>query len=133
MDKNCTDCDGACCKYVSVEIDCPEELEDFENVKWYINHQKVSVYVDEDYSWYLQFSTPCKHLGEGNTCMVYEKRPAICRGYSHDECTFHNDDYKELFTFNTMEEVENYVRDVFEKGEHVIPDLDSEEEEEDEI
>ena len=39
--KNCEGCDAKCCKHVAVEIDEPEEKEDFENIKWYVCHSVV--------------------------------------------------------------------------------------------
>lgn len=117
--KSCEGCNGACCRYVSVEIDVPEELKDFEEIKWFVIHKGVYVYVDEDDCWYIEFSTPCRYL-ENNKCSIYEKRPNICKEYNHDECTFHNE-YSEKFTFKTLEDVEKYIKEVFEKGKHVIP------------
>jgi uncharacterized protein len=119
-DFTCEECDGKCCKYVAMEIDTPEELEDFEAIKWYVCHKNVNVFVDEDYIWHLEFLTPCEHFGENNKCKIYSKRPKICQEHSHEECLFHNDDYKEKFVFNKIEDVEKYIKEVFEKGEHVI-------------
>lgn len=121
FDKTCEKCNGKCCKYVAIEIDTPEELEDFENLRWYVAHKNVQVYVDEDYQWHVEFLTPCEFLGENNLCQIYEKRPTICREYSQEECLFHND-YKERYQFRTIEEVDDYVRNIFKKGKHVIVD-----------
>ena len=117
----CDECDGKCCKYVITEIDCPEGLEDFEDIKWYVCHENVYVYVEEDGTWNLEFITPCKFLGEKNKCLIYDKRPRICREFSQDECPFHNT-YKELFRFEKPEDVEKYVENIFKKGLHVIPE-----------
>ncbi len=132
-DKNpCVECKGACCKYVSLEIDCPGDLEDFENIRWYVIHKGVRVYVEEDGSWNLEFSTPCKYLsGEGN-CKIHEnsgevglKRPSICKNFSIEECPFYND-YKEIYSFNCAEEVDEYIEKIFKNGLHVIPEQDEE-------
>jgi hypothetical protein len=116
----CDKCDAACCRYVALEIDCPEDLEDFENIKWYVVHQNVKVFVDEDYSWNLEFSTPCKNLGENNRCLAYEDRPQICRDYNQKQCTFHNS-YDEKYSFNSIKDVEEYIEKVFKLGRHIIP------------
>lgn len=129
-EKLCKGCDSKCCKYVATEIDAPENLEDFEAIKWYVCHEKVNVFVDEDNEWYLEFLTPCKHLDENDYCKIYEKRPQVCRDYKQDECLFHNDDYEEKYTFKKIEDVEKYIEEVFNKGFHELPDEDYEEEEE---
>lgn len=117
--KTCEKCDGKCCKYVAIEIDTPESLEDFENIRWYVAHKNINVYVDEDYTWHVEFLTPCEFLGENNLCGIYEKRPTICREYNQDECLFYND-YEEKFTFRNLEEVDDYIEEVFNEGKHVI-------------
>jgi len=129
--KDCEGCDAQCCKYIAMEIDAPESLEDLEDIKWYVCHKNVHVYVDEDHEWHVEFITPCEHLGEDFKCGIYDKRPDICKDYDHEECTFHNPDYIELFTFKHVEDVEKYIEDVFNKGEHVIPDDEEEEDDED--
>ncbi len=127
--KTCENCNADCCRYIAMEIDVPENLDDFENIKWYVCHKDVRIYVEEDYSWNLEFITPCKWLSEGNCCTNYSRRPEICKEYNYDECTFHNN-YKEKYSFESIEDVEKYIKNVFNKGEHVIPDEDYEENEE---
>ncbi len=119
--KTCNECDGKCCKYVAIEIDVPETLEDFENIKWYVCHENVHVYVEEDGSWNIEFITPCRHLDENNRCTYYKKRPTICREYNQEECHFHNG-YVEIFSFRKIQDVEEYIEKVFNKGLHKIPD-----------
>ena len=126
--KNCDSCDGACCKYVAMELDCPEDLDDFENIKWYIIHKNIRVYIDEEGTWNIEFSTPCKYLNDSNRCSLYDKRPQICRKYNREECTFHND-YVEQYSFENMEDVEKYIEEVFNKGKHVISDKEDDEDE----
>ena len=104
-----------------MEIDTPESLEDFEDIKWYVLHKNVNVYVDEDYVWHIEFITPCEFLGDDNKCLIYDKRPKICREYDQEECTFHNE-YSERYSFKTIEDVEKYIEEVFKKGLHKIPD-----------
>lgn len=107
---NCKDCDARCCKHVALEIDTPEDKEDFENIKWYVCHKNVNVFV-EDGSWYIEFLTPCEQLGEENKCKIYEKRPKICRAYSEEECVFEG--YTEDLIFHNIEDVEKYVKEKF--------------------
>jgi len=116
--KLCINCDGKCCKYVATQIDKPETKSDFENIKWYVCHKNVNVFVDSEGDWYIEFLTTCEFLEENNKCKIYEKRPKICRKYSTDECLFHNDNYEEKYTFMTIEDVEKYVKEVFDKNEN---------------
>ena len=111
-DKTCKNCDGMCCKYVALEIDTPETKEEFENIRWYVAHKNIGVYVDSDDKWHIEFKTPCEFLGKDNLCKIREKRPEICRGYSQDECLFHND-YSEKHTFNSIEEIDKYLEGKF--------------------
>lgn len=119
----CSGCSAKCCKYVAIEIDCPEELEDFEDIKWYVAHENINVYVDEDDEWHVEFITRCKYLDEDNLCKIYSKRPSICKQYCQDECPHHNE-YSEKFVFTDIEDVENYIKNIFEKGKHVVVEED---------
>ncbi len=135
-EKTCEGCAGLCCKYVSIEIDVPEEIDDFEDIKWYVIHKNVNVYVDEDDEWYVEFLTPCEYVREDGKCSIHEdftknpeiKRPKICKEYSTDECPFYNK-YKEKYTFKNIHDVENYIENVYKKGKHIIPEDEDEDEE----
>ncbi len=118
----CKNCNSECCKYVAIEIDAPEELKDFEDIKWYVAHKNINVYVDEDNEWHVEFLTPCEHLNpETGLCDIYNTRPRICREFSQDECPFHND-YTEKFTFNKIQDVEDYIKKIFNQGKHELPE-----------
>jgi len=108
----CENCDAKCCKYVAIEIDTPETKEDFENMRWYVAHKNIIVYVNDEDIWHIEFQTPCEKLGKDNKCQIYEKRPDICKQYSQDECPFHNR-YKEKHTFNRIEEIDSYLKKIF--------------------
>lgn len=43
-------CEGCskCCEYIAVEIDKPETEEDFENIKWFLLHKNVKVFIQEE-------------------------------------------------------------------------------------
>lgn len=120
-EKTCEGCNGKCCRYVAIEIDCPEDLEDFENIKWYVCHKNTNVYVEEDGTWNLEFLTPCEFLDENSKCTIYERRPKICREFNTDECPHYNN-YKELFSFKRIEDVEEYIEKIFKKGLHKVPE-----------
>jgi len=110
--KDCSSCKGNCCRYVVIEIDKPETLEDLDFVKWYVCHKNVNVFVDDDNEWHVEFLTPCEFLGEDNLCQIYEKRPQICRDFSVDECPHHNE-YIEKHTFTCLKDVEDFIENVW--------------------
>lgn len=112
--KDCFSCNGACCRYVVVEIDKPEELVDFDEIKWYVAHKNINVFVDEEGDWHIEFITPCEYLGEDNLCKIYEKRPQICRDFSVEDCPHHNE-YIEAHTFTCLEDVEKFIENVWKK------------------
>lgn len=122
MNGNCEKCDGKCCKYVILEIDTPETKKDFEDIKWFVCHKNVNVFVDDEDNWNLEFLTPCEFLGEKNECKIYEGRPKICRRYDTKECLFHNKGYSQKYTFEKIEDVEKYVKEIFNKRLHELPE-----------
>jgi len=81
----CESCDGKCCRHIALEIDKPRTKAAFEDIRWYLAHHEVQVFVEEG-KWYLQVATPCRHLRSDNRCAIYEKRPAICRAYKTSDC-----------------------------------------------
>ena len=74
----CSKCSALCCKYFALEIDRPSTRNDFENIRWYISHQKTSVYIQAG-KWFLNVKNRCKYLDGSHRCSIYEHRPAICR------------------------------------------------------
>jgi Fe-S-cluster containining protein len=80
----CEGCDH-CCRYVAIEIDKPTTKKDFEHIRWYLLHRSISIIIDWDGAWLIQFDTPCEWLVDGR-CSHYELRPNICREYDPAEC-----------------------------------------------
>lgn len=80
-------CDGCdhCCRYVALPISTPRTRRDFEEIRWYVLHQNVSVYIDWDGDWMIQFDSPCEWLKDGR-CVHYELRPQICRDHDPAGC-----------------------------------------------
>lgn len=92
-------CDGcsACCEYISMELDEPEDKNDYENFLWYLFHQNVRLYIDHEDGWYIEFRTRCKKLGADLLCKVYQKRPNICKEHDQGECEKGGNPYQVLF------------------------------------
>jgi uncharacterized protein len=95
----CEHCTAACCRYVAVPLDRPKTTRDYDDVRWYLMHHGVTVFV-EDGDWYIQYQTRCKNLGADSRCSIYAARPAICRDYQPGDCDYAGGayGYDNLFT-----------------------------------
>ena len=109
---DCSKCEGNCCKHVAIEIDEPEDKEDFEAIRWYVCHEGVTVYLDVDDKWCVDVPAKCKYLGENNKCKIYDKRPGICSDYSEEDCPF-LDEHEPKILFKTLEDVDDFIKKKF--------------------
>jgi len=107
----CDHCTAKCCHYFALPIDEPTERRDLDFMRWYLLHDRASVFVDDDV-WYLLVHTTCKHLRDDNRCGIYETRPQICRDYTTDKCEFEDDWCYEKY-FETPEQVYEYSEAVY--------------------
>jgi len=103
----CDHCAGKCCQYFALRIDRPKNWEDFDYVRWYLLHDRASVFVEEG-DWYLLVHTRCKHLAADHRCEIYDRRPRICRDYTTYECEY-DDDWVYEHYWETAEQVEEYA------------------------
>ena len=108
--KNKSLCAGCtkCCEHVAIEIDKPEDGEDFRTIMWYVMHKNVYVFVDEDDEWYVEFRTTCESLQDNGLCGIYDIRPDICRDYDQSDCERTGTPY--VSCFRSKEDVINYVK-----------------------
>ncbi|HZL84547.1 MAG TPA: YkgJ family cysteine cluster protein [Candidatus Krumholzibacteria bacterium] len=104
---NCARCTALCCQYVSTEIDIPTTRRDVDNVRWYLMHPGVRVYVEDTGRWFIQFMSRCQNLGDDNLCRIYETRPQICRDLQPTSCEFALGS-GDLHYFTTPEEFERW-------------------------
>jgi uncharacterized protein len=109
----CSYCTAKCCRYFALPIETPTEREDFEHLRWYMLHGRVSVFV-EDETWYLMVHNDCDELREDHMCGIYETRPTICRTYSTDNCEFDDDAMYDRF-FESPDQIQEYA-------EAILPD-----------
>ena len=107
----CEHCTGVCCRYIALPIDKPRTREDFDDIRWYLLHENIAVFV-EDGDWYINIPTTCRHLQPDNRCGIYQTRPRICRDYSTDGCDYHSGDYGWQYHFTCPEHLDEYVRTV---------------------
>ena len=114
----CEFCKAKCCHYFALPIETPSTFEDFEFMRWYLLHDRASVFKEEG-DWYLLVHTTCKHLLPDNRCGIYTTRPQICREYSTDNCEY-EDDWTYEFYLETPEQVYEYTEAIIQpKGKSI--------------
>lgn len=130
MDRRCAKCSARCCRYFSLPIGQPETYEDFEQVRWYLLHRGIAVYIDTEGDWYMLVRNLCRNLrkvaGESRDrprsqtakvgpvpvfeCKDYENRPIICREFSPKSCDFTRGSHAVEEFFDTAADLEAYAR-----------------------
>ncbi len=103
----CEHCTAACCRYLAIPLDKPAGARDYDDMRWYLMHEKVLVFV-EDGDWFIQFHTACKNLGADNLCGVYETRPEICREYEAKDCDYTGGNYGYDHFFTHPKQIEEF-------------------------
>lgn len=106
----CSYCTAKCCRYFALGIDAPKTWNDFDNMRWYMMHGPVCIFVDEG-SWYLMVIADCQHLQADHMCGAYETRPQICRVYTTDNCEYDEDGVYDQY-FETPEQLWEYAHAV---------------------
>ncbi len=110
-DSLCTYCTAKCCRYFALPIDTPTTPRDFDFIRWFLLHERASVFTEDD-TWYLLVHTVCKHLLPDNRCGIYDQRPQVCREYTTDNCEY-DDDWTYERYFETPEQVQEYAEAIF--------------------
>lgn len=88
----CNNCDK-CCRYIALEIDKPTTQHEYDQVRWFLLHNHIMVFIDEG-KWYLYISgVECSNLGKDGLCNDYQNRPQVCRNYDQKDCD-RSDDVK---------------------------------------
>ena len=111
----CEKCEGLCCRYFALPIDAPEDKEDYDDIRWYLCHEDITVFV-EDGDWYVNVKNKCRHLTDGYRCDIYEKRPRICRKYRHSDCDFVEGEYDYELHFTDDKQMEEYIKIKFDNN-----------------
>jgi Fe-S-cluster containining protein len=110
----CEDCIPAkCCMYFSVEIDEPEDMDDWNDMLWILAHRDAEIYMDDE-RWYVLVKNPCRFYDPVRGCLIYPKRPRICRLHTWSDCEF-KDEYNFDLHFHNYEEMERYIRNSVEE------------------
>ena len=106
----CNKCTGLCCRYFALPIETPEDKEDYDDIRWYLCHRNVTVFVEEG-DWYINLKNKCRHLsGKDYKCGIYAKRPRICRGYTVKDCDFTEGSYDYELHFTNDKQMEEYIK-----------------------
>ncbi|MFH1847045.1 MAG: YkgJ family cysteine cluster protein [Candidatus Omnitrophota bacterium] len=111
---SCARCEASCCRYFALEIDTPRSKTDFENIRWYLAHKDVAVFVNKK-KWHLEITSECRYLGKDNKCRIYSKRPLICKEHSVNNCEFHSNDFEHEHMFSSLEQLDEYINKRFKK------------------
>ena len=102
----CEYCTAKCCRYFALPLDAPEDLADFEFIRWFLLHERATIFREGE-TWYLLVHTVCRHLQDNNMCGIYETRPQVCRDYSTKDCEY-EDDWTYDFYLERPEQVAEY-------------------------
>lgn len=121
----CDKCTGLCCRYFALPIDDPEDWNDYDDIRWFLAHEEITVFV-EDGDWYINVNNKCRHLSDGTyKCQIYDKRPKLCRAYSMENCDFTSDEYDYEMHFTDDHQMEEYMKIKF--GPNVLEKLKAKE------
>ncbi len=104
----CEHCTGKCCRYFALPIETPTTKKDFDHLRWYMLHGRVSLFVDQG-TWFLMVHNVCDKLMPDNRCGIYDDRPLICRSYDTDNCEYDDKTCYDQF-FETPEQIAEYAQ-----------------------
>jgi len=114
--KLCDKCNGLCCRYFALPIDTPEDKGDYDDIRWFLCHKAITVFVEEG-DWYINIKNQCRHLStNGHRCKIYNKRPRICRGYTTRNCDRTEGEYDYEMHFTNDKQMQEYIRIKFENN-----------------
>ena len=106
----CDKCTGLCCRYFALPMETPEDKGDYNDMRWYLCHKDITVFVG-DGAWYIKIKNKCRHLSaEDYRCKIYNKRPRICRQYSHRDCDYIEGEYDFELHFTNDKQMEEYIK-----------------------
>ena len=112
----CDKCMGLCCRYFALPIETPETKADYDDIRWYLCHEGISVFVEKG-DWYISMKNMCRHLSEKDyRCLIYDRRPKICRKYKHVDCDFVEGEYEYELHFTSDKEMDEYIRIKFDNN-----------------
>lgn len=105
----CKECGGECCKKLAFNVQPRLTKHDFEDLKWYLYHEGVIVYIDNEGDWMVQVPIKCTKLDKNNRCTIYDKRPPICREAKLEDCEMNTNEM--AVVFETPEDLDAYMKE----------------------
>ena len=109
LPEKCKMC-GTCCNYISVQLDEPEDHDDYDEICWFLMHKGTKVYLDDDEDWFLEVAVPCKAQSQDGSCLVYENRPTVCKEHDPDQCENNGEGSAYNILFTSVEDFKAYLR-----------------------
>lgn len=104
-------CKAICCRYIVKRLSPPRARLDWDELYWFLCHEKVAVYI-EGRKWYLLVNVPCMHLTRAWRCRAYPERPDVCRMHDPRNCEHTGElDFQEY-----MESPEDLIRLMKKRG-----------------
>ena len=104
----CQQCAALCCRRFAVPIVTPVSDGDFDDIRWYLLHKGVELFVDKG-KWFISIDRPCIHITPDNRCAIYTTRPRVCRAYKTASCEYHDADFGFDLHFTTAEALAEYA------------------------
>ncbi len=86
----CAKCPALCCKYITVETEKLDDKRHYDDIRWYLLHEGISLLIEEE-RWLLQIPTPCTKLTKDGRCRIYKNRPETCREYQTENCDYYTE------------------------------------------
>jgi Fe-S-cluster containining protein len=108
-ENRCAACESLCCRYIAVHVRQPRHRDEYELVRWYLAHEGVCVYIDDEADWMVQVATPCTNLVD-HRCAIYPRRPKVCREYENHSCEQAEGGGENIAEFTSIEEFERFFR-----------------------
>lgn len=98
-----------CCRHIALEIDEPEDREEFSQILWHLYHKGVKIYIDED-DWMMEVEAKCKNLTDKNECGIHKYAPQTCKEYKIESCerSIQEPYWDEMF--RTPKDLVNYMK-----------------------
>ena len=103
----CLKCDAVCCHNLATPLKKPRTKYDVEMLKWKLHFDTVSVFI-KNKRWHLLVKGKCIYLGKDSLCVIYDKRPQVCRDHLSDHCELTGPWYDDLIS--TPEELLLYLK-----------------------
>lgn len=109
---SCSQCpDASCCLDLTIEIDNPISLEDWDEIRWMTAHKNVSVVLGSDGNFAVVFNTPCEKLLSNGKCGIYSSRPETCARYPVESCQQNGDGDLYTLRFDKIEDVDVHIKE----------------------